>query len=252
MTCDIDLLIVFHNSRRWIPDLLTSLKRISLPIRAYFLDNGSTDGTPDLLADNVSSLPFPAYVLRSLHNNGFAGGMNLLAVQSRADFMFLLNPDTRLEEGCLETLLARAQADSRIGICDAKQLPREHPKAWDPLTGETSWCSGAAALIRREAFDEVGGFDEQLFFMYCEDIDLSWKFWLKNWKCVYVPAAAVQAEVSAVALALDVGPAGLLSPEGRIARAGGAGGVVVRVGGDRGLDGRRPVLQRPRSPAGRS
>jgi GT2 family glycosyltransferase len=189
---EVDLLIVFHNSRRWIPDLLASLEQISLPIRAYFLDNGSTDGTPDVLANNVSSLPFPAYVLRSIHNNGFAGGMNLLAAQSQADFMFLLNPDTRLEAGCLETLLTRAQADSRIGICDAKQLPREHPKAWDPLTGETSWCSGAAALIRRKAFDEVGGFDEQLFFMYCEDIDLSWKLWLKNWKCVYVPAAAVQ------------------------------------------------------------
>ena len=47
-------------------------------------------------------------------------------------------------------------------------------------------------LIRRTAFDEVGGFDAELFFMYCEDIDLSWRLWLKNWKCIYVPAAVVR------------------------------------------------------------
>jgi len=187
---DVDLLIVFHNSRRWIPDLLVTLRQISVPITAYFLDNASTDGTPELLADEVQSLPFRAFVLRSTRNNGFACGVNLLAAQSQGRFMFLLNPDTRLEKGCLETLLAKAGSDPRIGICDAKQLPREHPKAWDKSTGETSWCSGAAALVRREAFDQVGGFDER-FFMYCEDVDLSWKLWLKGWKCIYVPTAIV-------------------------------------------------------------
>src|SRR5262249_34899484 len=86
----------------------------------------------------------------------------------------------------------RAQLDARIGICEARQSPREHPKLSDAVTGETSWCSGAASLIRRRAFEEVNGFDEQLFFMYCEDVDLSWKLWLKGWKCVYVREAVVQ------------------------------------------------------------
>jgi GT2 family glycosyltransferase len=170
---------------------MATLRQISIPVTAYFLDNASTDGTPDLLATEVESLPFRAFVLRSTRNNGFARGVNLLAAQSQARFMFLLNPDTRLEKGCLETLLARASSDLRVGICDAKQLPREHPKAWDKSTGETTWCSGAAALVRREAFNEVGGFDERLFFMYCEDVDLSWKLWLKGWKCIYVPTAIV-------------------------------------------------------------
>ena len=192
MTGAVDLLIVFHNSRKWIPDLMAALSRISIPVTAYFLDNASSDGTPDLLATATQSLPFRAYVLRSTRNNGFARGVNLLAAQSGAEFMFLLNPDTRLESGCLETLLAQARSDPRIGICDARQLPREHHKAWDRATGETSWCSGAAALVRRKAFDQVGGFDDRLFFMYCEDVDLSWKLWVKGWKCVYVPAAVVQ------------------------------------------------------------
>jgi GT2 family glycosyltransferase len=189
--CDVDLLIVFHNSRQWLPELLDSLRQISIPVTAYFLDNASTDNTADLLAEAVPSLPFRAYVLRSTRNNGFAKGVNLLADQSRAPFMFLLNPDARLERGCLETLLARARSDDRIGICEARQSPREHPKSWDKSTGETSWCSGAAALIRRKAFDEAGGFDDRLYFMYCEDVDLSWRLWLRDWKCIYVPDAVV-------------------------------------------------------------
>jgi GT2 family glycosyltransferase len=189
---EVDLLIVFHNSSRWIPELLQSLRRISIPFRAYFLDNASTDNTTDLLSAAIPELPFPVHLVRSLQNNGFARGMNLLASQSQNDFMFLLNPDTQLEAGCLETLVVRAQADPRVGICDAKQAPKEHPKAWDRSTGETTWCSGAAALIRRSAFEDVGGFDERLYFMYCEDVDLSWKLWLKGWKCLYEPTAVVR------------------------------------------------------------
>ena len=191
MTPDVDLLIVFHNSRRWIPELMAALRNISVPVTAYFLDNASSDGTPELLASAAGSLPFRAYVLRSIRNNGFARGINLLAAQSQGEFMFLLNPDTQLEAGSLEILLARARSDPRVAVCEARQLPHEHPKSWDRTTGETSWCSGAAALVRREAFNQVEGFDEQLFFMYCEDVDLSWKFWLKGWKCIYVPEAIV-------------------------------------------------------------
>ena len=105
--------------------------------------------------------------------------------------MFLLNPDAQLEPGCLERLLEKAESDTRIAICEARQSPKEHPKAYDAGTLETTWCSGAAALIRRAAFVEAGGFDERLYFMYCEDVDLSWRFWLTGWKCIYVPEALV-------------------------------------------------------------
>ena len=192
MPAEVDVLIVLYNSSPWIPGLLAGLRETTVPIKVYFLDNASTDGTADLLADEVPSLPFETYILRSIHNNGFAGGVNLLAVQSQAEFMFLLNPDTRLEKNCLEELMSRARADGQIGICEARQSPREHPKAWDRSTGETSWCSGAAALVRRKAFDAVGGFDARFFFMYCEDVDFSWRLWLSGWKCIYVPNAVVQ------------------------------------------------------------
>lgn len=192
MTRHVDLFIIFYNSRALVPGLFQSLCAFSVPVTAYFLDNGSRDGTADLLADLAPALPFPAYVLRSAHNNGFARGMNLLAKQSRADFIFLLNPDTEIQTGCLEALLARIQSDPAIGMCEARQIPREHPKAYDPATGETTWCSGAACLVRRHSFEQAGGFEERLYFMYCEDVDLSWRFWQNGWKCVYVPEASVK------------------------------------------------------------
>ena len=191
VTPSVDLLVVLHNGRERIPAFLESLKKVSVPLTAYFLDNDSRDGTPDLLANRVHELPFPAYVLRSSRNNGFASGVNLLSHQSRGEFMFLLNPDTVLEEGCLERLLERAVSDDRIAVCEARQSPREHPKSYDAATGETTWCSGAALLIRREAFEDVGEFDDRLYFMYCEDVDLSWKLWLSGWKCMYVRDAVV-------------------------------------------------------------
>jgi GT2 family glycosyltransferase len=192
VTSKVDLLVILHNSKSFLPAFFRSLKTISTPVTAYFLDNNSQDDSANVAVESISDLPFTAFVTRSLRNTGFAGGMNLLARMGRSEFIFVLNPDTELEPGCLEALLERAQTHPRIGICEARQSPREHPKQSEAGTGETSWCSGAAALIRRTAFESVGGFDEKAFFMYCEDVDLSWRLWLKDWKCVYVRNAVVR------------------------------------------------------------
>lgn len=188
----IDVLTLFYNGRDRVDPFLGAIARVSVPITLHILDNGSTDDTADAIARRLPVDGLPIRLLRSVRNRGFAGGVNLLAGQAEGEFFFILNSDALPSPDCLERLIQRARSDTRIGICEARQTPREHPKAVDPATGETTWCSGAAALIRREAFDELGGFDERAFFMYCEDIDLSWKMWLRNWKCVYVPDATVE------------------------------------------------------------
>ena len=99
------------------------------------------------LAFDILHINVPA--LRIDFQGAFARGVNLLARQARQDFFFLLNPDSELQEGCLERLVERAQSDPNIGIAEARQSPREHPKTYDSATGETTWCSCAAALIRR-------------------------------------------------------------------------------------------------------
>jgi GT2 family glycosyltransferase len=192
VTPEIDVLVVLYNSAKFLQPLIDSLRRITIPVTLHFLDNASIDGTPEKLAAILPTLPMRAYLHRSLTNNGFARGMNLLAEHCTAEFVFMLNPDAEVEDGCLERLLQRAKSDPRIGMCEARQQPREHPKTYDHATGETTWCTGAAVLIRRHVFEEIGGFDEEIFFMYCEDVDLSWKFWLRGWKCIYVPDAVVR------------------------------------------------------------
>ena len=192
MTPEVDVLIVLYQSAKFIQPLLDSLQRITVPATIYFLDNASTDNTAKTVAAALTTFPLRTHFFRSRTNNGFARGVNLLARQGRGEFLFLLNPDTELEQGCLEQLLDRALGDSAIGMCEARQQPREHWKIYDPKTGETTWCTGAAVLVRRKAFEELRGFDERIFFMYCEDVDLSWKLWLCGWKCIYVPDAVVR------------------------------------------------------------
>jgi len=188
----IDVLVVLHNCKGSLPGLIASLRNIRVPVAIYFLDNKSRDGTPEALSAALENFNHPVRFNRSLRNNGFARGINLLARMGSAEFMFILNPDTEFEPDVLESLLAVAESDPRAGICEARQTPHEHPKAFDPVTGETSWCSGAAALIRRRAFEEADGFEDRLFFMYCEDVDLSWRMWLTGWRCIYVRDAVVR------------------------------------------------------------
>ena len=188
----IDVLTLFHNGRHLVDSYLDAIARTSVPIALHILDNGSTDGTADAIAARLPGLDFPVHLHRSVRNHGFAGGMNRLAGQVDGEFMFVLNSDARPAPDCIERLVLRARSDPEIGICEARQCPEEHPKAVDVQTGETTWCSGAAALIRSLPFREAGGFDEKLFFMYCEDIDLGWKMWLGGWKCVYVTEATVE------------------------------------------------------------
>ena len=192
MTPEIDILIVLYNSARFIHPLLDSLRRITIPVNLYVLDNASADDTAGQFAAALEKLPVRTCFLRSLTNNGFAKGMNLLSRQGTGEFLFMLNPDTELEDGCLERLLDRIKREPDIAVCEARQQPREHPKVYDVNSGETTWCTGAAVLIRRQAFVQVGGFDDRVFFMYCEDVDLSWKFWIRGWKCIYVPEAVVR------------------------------------------------------------
>lgn len=190
-TSKVDVLTLFHNEKGLVDSYLESLGTISVPFTLHLLDNGSRDGTGDYIGRQIEGAAFPVRFHRSLDNNGFARGVNLLSHQGDGEYLFVLNPDTRLEPGCVERLLERAESDAEIAVCEARQIPLEHHKTFDPETGETTWCSGAAALIRRRAFEHIGGFDDRLFFMYCEDIDLSWKLWLEGWKCVYVPDAVV-------------------------------------------------------------
>jgi GT2 family glycosyltransferase len=123
-------------------------------------------------------------------NVGFGRAHNANAKQGSAQYLFVLNPDCVLEPGALDKLLARAAPDDAAAAWEMRQIPYEHPKIYDPVTLETVWVSGAATLFRRRDFDAAGGFDER-FFLYGEDVDLSWRLRARGRKLRYVASAAV-------------------------------------------------------------
>ena len=123
-------------------------------------------------------------------NLGSGGGSNRLAEAGTTPLFLVLNPDTYPDPRLLVEL-SRAFAATDVAAADARQLPCEHPKGYEPSSGDTSWVSGAAMAVRRSAFCEVGGFTAELFPLYCDDVDLSWKLRLAGWRTVHVPTALV-------------------------------------------------------------
>jgi hypothetical protein len=143
-------------------------------LRRVGLDGGLADVSYDFFAANLGS----------------GGGSNKLAGAGNSELFMVLNPDTYPDPRLLVGLVdAIGPAD--VGAVDARQLPCEHPKAYDPATWDTSWVSGACMVVRRSSFDQVGGFSADLFPMYCDDVDLSWKLRLAGFRTVHVPTALV-------------------------------------------------------------
>lgn len=122
-------------------------------------------------------------------NLGSAAGHNALAALSATDLLLILNPDAQVAPDAISELARTVTGD--VGIAEARQVPLEHPKDFTAGTGETSWASTACALTTRAAFDVVGGFDSDTFFLYCDDVDYSWRVRLAGFRVIYQPAAAV-------------------------------------------------------------
>jgi hypothetical protein len=123
-------------------------------------------------------------------NRGSAGGNNDLFACSDSELVLIINPDCYAGPGLVHTLCSAMEVPD-AGIVEARQLPLEHPKEFSRQTGETSWASGSCMLIRRGVVDLLGGFDEESFFMYCDDVDLSWRARLAGYRVIYQPAACV-------------------------------------------------------------
>jgi hypothetical protein len=121
-------------------------------------------------------------------NLGSAGGHNRLARESLAEFLLIQNPDVVVSPRLIEQLL-RCFAQAGVGMAEAKQVPIEHPKDYDPVTGETSWATTACAMIPTALFRQLDGFDADSFFLYCDDVDFSWRVRLAGFYVIFQPAA---------------------------------------------------------------
>ena len=141
----------------------------------------------------VEALDGIAHVVEPGHyNSGFGRAHNKMmhdAFEGGADWYICINPDGFLDIGAAATLVNFYENLEIKGLVEAIQFPREHPKQYNPFTYETAWCSGACLLIARGVRDQIGSFDDNIF-MYCEDIDLSWRAKENNLAC-YMCASAL-------------------------------------------------------------
>jgi GT2 family glycosyltransferase len=109
----------------------------------------------------------------TVDNVGFAAGANAAARRGSDPLVLFVNPDGHPQPGCFARL-ERALDDPAVVAAAASQGPGWAPPPLDTPEGDTEWLSGGCLLVRRAAFEAVGGFDER-FFMYAEDVDLSYK-----------------------------------------------------------------------------
>ena len=157
---------------------------------------GDSSSTPCLSREKLADLTAEiGDALRIVYdpfreNLGTSKGHNRLAEQNSADFFLIQNPDIVASPRLLQTLASGFRLPG-VGMVEAKQLPIEHPKDYDPLTGETSWASGACMLIPASLYRHLRGFDPDSFFLYCDDVDLSWRVRLAGYKVIFQPAAVV-------------------------------------------------------------
>lgn len=123
-------------------------------------------------------------------NTGYGKGHNRLFTECNTDFLMILNPDILVCHDFFGIMLPPFQ-NKRVGLTEARQTPVEHPKQYCKKTGETYWSSGACFIIPAALYRTLGGFDDNSFFMYSEDVDLSFRIRQKGKILLYQPNAPV-------------------------------------------------------------
>lgn len=124
-------------------------------------------------------------------NTGTSKGHNWLFEGCETDYLMIMNPDVIVCPQYFEKMLEPFEKRPDIGLVEARQTPIEHPKEYDIHTMATAWSSGACNIVPAKLFREVGGYDADTFFMYCDDVDISWRIRLAGYNLYYQPLAPV-------------------------------------------------------------
>lgn len=195
---DIDISVVTYNSSKWITQFFDSLKEQKYPlskINLYFVDNGSSDQTVEILEEYTlrhSDLFHSLHILTQ-PNLGFGAGHDKAIRLGSCTFCLVSNIDLVFEKNALVNAVKTAMTDitEEYASWEFRQIPYEHPKYYDPVTLETNWSSHACILLRTSAYEKVGGYEPKIF-MYTEDVELSYRFRAYGYHLKYCPDAIVR------------------------------------------------------------
>ena len=121
-------------------------------------------------------------------NSGTAKGHNLMGENCTADFMMIMNPDVILEPQCLTRMLMVLK-DPKVGLAEARQTPLEHAKEYDIKNVSASKPFISLKILVLKTVHAVDAHSVSPVFMYCDDLDFSWRIRLAGYKIIYVPSA---------------------------------------------------------------
>ena len=218
---ELSVIIVNYNVKYFLEQCLLSVIKAArgMTIEIFVVDNASTDGSREWLEEKFSEVKFTW----NRHNTGFAKANNQALAQVSGKYILFLNPDTILPEDCFQRCIHYFNyqpAAGALGVCmidgsgkflkESKRgfptpmaafykltglsalfprspvFSRYHMGHLDPaLNHETDVLAGAFMLVRKKVLDITGGFDES-FFMYGEDIDLSYRIQQAGYKNIYL------------------------------------------------------------------
>ena len=221
----IGIIITTYNSETTIKECLNSIKKINRRIKkeVIIVDNASTDNTLTIINHKKG-----VNIIKNEKNVGYSKANNHGAKKAKAEYLLFLNPDTRANKSTVQTMLEFMERNKDVGAATCKVMlqngrldkacRRSFPTPWnifchlthldrvfphskilsrynltyipEEKTIEVDSIVGAFFLVRREAFEEVGGWDED-YFLFGEDIDLCYKLKERGWKIVYYPKTTI-------------------------------------------------------------
>lgn len=225
-TMDLSVIIVSYNVKYFLEQCLCSVKKAfqSLEIEVFVIDNNSSDGTIAYLQEEF---PFIIFISNK-ENIGFSRASNMALKKAVGRYILFLNPDTIVPEDCFVRTVSFMDKNPLGGALGVKMIDgggnylreskRGFPTVWASfckMTGltkgfpssrifaryymghlsenenqEVEALSGAFLMVKKEVLDKTGGFDER-FFMYAEDIDLSYRIIQAGYKNYYFSEIAI-------------------------------------------------------------
>lgn len=207
----VSIIVLNYNTREHLEACFSSLYQLVYPdqkLELILVDNASTDQSSDYIQTNFAQVT----LVKNDQNYGFGGGNNRGAQQASGEWVAFLNPDMRVDRRWLIEMVKPLLADSEVTAASSKILSWDGQKidfaggganfygyGYQIGVGQDAsraaaqikpilFACGGAMIVRRQAFLEAGGFDED-FFSYYEDVDLGWRLWVLGHKVIFVPEA---------------------------------------------------------------